>query len=122
MAELRSWQGLQHDPAINRRKAFNIPWQPQGAGKIEARRRIKAEDQAIAGFLRPIGHRFGPIHHHPPVSRMGANTKANRGCLLRHGRNAQGEPDEQQYTHKAHQSKLAKSRSISLCETPEPGS
>jgi hypothetical protein len=106
--------GLQHDAAINRGQAFHILGQAQRAGQIIARRRIKAEGQAITSFLRPIGHRFGPIHHHPAIGRVVANPKTNGGCLLGHGRNAQGEPDHQQGTHKTHQSKLAKSRSISL--------
>jgi hypothetical protein len=102
MAQLCPRRGLQHDPAFNRRKAFNILRQPQGARKIESRRRIKAECQAIAGYLRPINHRFGPIHDHPPVSWVGANPKPDCGRLLRHARNAKGDPDQQQDTHKAH--------------------
>jgi hypothetical protein len=114
MAESRSRRGLQHDAAINRRDTLNILGEPQSASQIIARRRIKAEDQAIAGFLRPIGHRFGPIHYHSAVSGMAADPQTDHGCLLREGRNAEGDPNQQQGTRKAHQSKLAKSRSISL--------
>jgi hypothetical protein len=106
--------GLQHDAAINRGEAFDILGQAQRAGQIIARRRIKAEDQAIAGFLRPIGHWFGPIHYHSAVSGMAADPQTDYRCLLREGRNAEGDPNQQQGTRKAHQSKLAKSRSISL--------
>jgi hypothetical protein len=105
---------LQHDAAINRGQAFDILGQSQRARQIIARRRIKAEDKAIARFLRAVRYGFGPIHHHPTIGGVAADPKTNGGCLLGHGRNAKGEPDQQQGTHKTHQSKLAKSRSISL--------
>jgi hypothetical protein len=105
---------LEHDAAINRGEAFDILGQSQRAGKVITRRRIETEGQAIARFLRPIGHCFGPIHHHPPISGVVTDPKTNGGRLLCQGRNAKGEPEEQQDPRKTHQSKLAKSRSISL--------
>jgi hypothetical protein len=53
---------------------------------------------------------------------MVADPKTDRGCLLRVSRNAKSHPEKQQNTRKAHQSKLASSRSISLWDTPAPGS
>jgi hypothetical protein len=64
---------LQHNAAINRRNAFNILRQAQGAAQVIACRRIEAEDEAIARFLRPIGDRFGPIHDHPAIGGVAAN-------------------------------------------------
>lgn len=92
MTNLCARRGLQHYPAINRGKAFDIFRQAQGAGKIKARRRIEAEDQAIARYLRPIRHGFGPIHHHPAIGGVAADPKTDGGRLLRNRRNAQGEP------------------------------
>jgi hypothetical protein len=88
-----SGTGLQKDPVIISPYAFNILWQPEYVRKIIPCRRIKAQNKAVARFFSPVGHCFGPIHHHPAIGRVAPDPYADSGCLLRKSRNAQGDPD-----------------------------